>query len=266
MAHQGLNDKDFQIEMKNILTRLCPDLHYFAPFLLNEGIVNNPDRRTLKIGFISSHFTDHSIGRMLVEMITFMADQLTIDFSDSPSNRPDVLVYFLDGQFSQETQLTSAHDHITGTFEKFLGNRFIRLPLYNISYIQDRIAADQLDVLVFSDLGMDLSTYLLAFSRLAIYQVSYSSTSPYERSYSFDRWQVAWWGHPITSGLETIDYFFSIEDETSLPTSFAPTDVQYTEQLVRMDYVNSIPLLEVSHFCKICYVSHDFNTIFLFSP
>lgn len=225
MAHQGLNDKDFQIEMKNILTRLCPDLHYFAPFLLNEGIVNNPDRRTLKIGFISSHFTDHSIGRMLVEMITFMADQLTIDFSDSPSNRPDVLVYFLDGQFSQETQLTSAHDHITGTFEKFLGNRFIRLPLYNISYIQDRIAADQLDVLVFSDLGMDLSTYLLAFSRLAIYQ-------------------VAWWGHPITSGLETIDYFFSIEDETSLPTSFAPTDVQYTEQLVRMDYVNSIPLLE----------------------
>ena len=47
-----------------------------------------------------------------------------------------------------------------------------------------------LDVLLYTDLGMEGFTWSLAFSRLV-------------------RVQAAMWGHPITSGLETIDYFIS---------------------------------------------------------
>ena len=52
-------------------------------------------------------------------------------------------------------------------------------------------------------------------------------------------WQAAWWGHPITSGIESIDFFFSLEDE--LPAA----DSHYSEQLVRFDTVNSMNVLPV---------------------
>ena len=45
-----------------------------------------------------------------------------------------------------------------------------------------------LDVLVYPEIGMDENTWYLAMARLAPVQ-------------------VAWWGHPDTTGLETIDYF-----------------------------------------------------------
>lgn len=53
-----------------------------------------------------------------------------------------------------------------------------------------QIRADQLDVLVFPELGMNGKTFLLAAMRLAPVQ-------------------CAAWGHPVTSGLATVDTFFS---------------------------------------------------------
>jgi predicted O-linked N-acetylglucosamine transferase (SPINDLY family) len=67
-----------------------------------------------------------------------------------------------------------------------------------------------LDVLYYADLGMDPMTYTLALSRLAPVQ-------------------CCSWGHPVTSGLKTIDYFISaidLEPENS--------DGQYTEKLVKL--------------------------------
>lgn len=68
----------------------------------------------------------------------------------------------------------------------------------------------QLDVLIYPDIGMDPLTYFLAFSRLAPVQ-------------------CAWWGHPSTTGIDTVDYFLSCRD-------LEPDDAQqqYTEKLVAM--------------------------------
>jgi len=60
------------------------------------------------------------------------------------------------------------------------------------TFLGDRIAADHLDILVYPELGGDGRTLLLAALRLAPIQ-------------------CAGWGHPATTGLETIDYFFSSE-------------------------------------------------------
>ena len=43
------------------------------------------------------------------------------------------------------------------------------------------------------------------------------------------------WGHPITTGLSNIDYFFSLDTEDVN----AAWDV-YSEQLVRMEYMNTV--------------------------
>jgi protein O-GlcNAc transferase len=67
----------------------------------------------------------------------------------------------------------------------------------------------KLDVLVFLDVGMDPVTLALAASRVAPRQ-------------------AATWGHPVTTGLPTIDDFLSAESaETS------DSDAHYTERLIR---------------------------------
>ncbi|MDC8785894.1 tetratricopeptide repeat protein [Roseateles koreensis] len=74
----------------------------------------------------------------------------------------------------------------------------------------DRIAQDRQDVLYYPELGMDTVCYGLAQQRLAPLQ-------------------AAGWGHPITTGLATIDLFFSgqlIEPEDG--------QAHYREHLIRL--------------------------------
>ena len=63
---------------------------------------------------------------------------------------------------------------------------------------------------MYPDIGMEPFTYFLAFARLAPVQ-------------------CVTWGHPLTTGLDTIDWFLSGE---SLETEEA--DAHYTERLVRL--------------------------------
>jgi predicted O-linked N-acetylglucosamine transferase (SPINDLY family) len=74
----------------------------------------------------------------------------------------------------------------------------------------DRISRDRLHVLIFPEIGMDVTTVRLAALRLAPIQC----TS---------------WGHPDTSGLPTIDYYLSSD-------LMEPADAEdhYTEKLIRL--------------------------------
>ena len=73
-----------------------------------------------------------------------------------------------------------------------------------------RIRADRLHVLIYPEIGMDATATRLAALRLAPVQ-------------------CASWGHPITSGMPTIDYFLSSE-------RMEPEDgeAHYTERLIRL--------------------------------
>jgi predicted O-linked N-acetylglucosamine transferase (SPINDLY family) len=72
------------------------------------------------------------------------------------------------------------------------------------------IIGHQLDVLIYPEVGMDPLTAKLASLRLA-------------------HVQAAAWGHPITTGLPTMDYFLSAE-----ALEPAGADAHYTERLVRL--------------------------------
>jgi len=74
-----------------------------------------------------------------------------------------------------------------------------------------RIREDALDVLIYPELGMDPHSFLLAALRLAPVQ-------------------CAGWGHPVTSGLASIDYFLSSRDAE-------PADAvsHYRERLILLD-------------------------------
>jgi predicted O-linked N-acetylglucosamine transferase (SPINDLY family) len=88
-------------------------------------------------------------------------------------------------------------------------DRFVPLSVA-LEPARQAIASADLDVLFYTDLGMDPITYSLAFSRLAPIQ-------------------CVTWGHPVTSGIPAIDYFISselLEDDRA--------QSQYTERLVRL--------------------------------
>ncbi|MFI4941164.1 MAG: glycosyltransferase, partial [Burkholderiales bacterium] len=76
---------------------------------------------------------------------------------------------------------------------------------------QDAISAETLDVLFYPDIGMSQITHSLAYARLAPVQ-------------------AVSWGHPDTTGLDSIDYFVSA-------ASIEPEDAadHYTERLVRLN-------------------------------
>lgn len=183
LAHQGLNDMDIQSAMSEAFTQLCPELIYVAPRLmlhtatalshdpkshgqysLHRGEVpsSNSDNMIFRIGFISCNFFDHSIGRILIELIATMQ---TI---------PDLeITVFLTNQNVLSSDANSVDDQITQFFESTLGSRFVRLP-GTIQAIRDIVGGRQysLDTLIFADVGMEFASYALSHSRLAPIQVS----------------------------------------------------------------------------------------------
>ena len=86
---------------------------------------------------------------------------------------------------------------------------YVPLP-EELDTVRHAIESARLDVLVFADIGMDALTYFLAFWRLAPLQLTT-------------------WGHPVTSGIDTIDAYVSaaaLESEGS--------EDQYSEALWKL--------------------------------
>jgi predicted O-linked N-acetylglucosamine transferase (SPINDLY family) len=89
-------------------------------------------------------------------------------------------------------------------------DQFINLP-EDVAAANEQVAAAGLDVLVFPDVGLDPVATALAHSRLA-------------------RVQCSMWGHPVTTGIPTIDHFLSSK-------LFEPSDAaeHYAENLVQFE-------------------------------
>lgn len=90
----------------------------------------------------------------------------------------------------------------------------VTLPL-DLMLAREGIAERAFDVLLYADIGMEPFSYFLAFARLAPVQ-------------------CVTWGHPDTSGLESIDYYIS--NDLAEPENGQDS---YTEKLVRLAGVQS---------------------------
>jgi hypothetical protein len=90
--------------------------------------------------------------------------------------------------------------------------RTVVLP-YKMADARQMIADAVMDVLFYTDIGLDTLTYFLSFARLAPVQ-------------------MMTWGHPITTGHRHMDYFVS--SEVLEP---AEGDDEYTEAVVRLPHL-----------------------------
>ncbi len=176
-AYQGENDRELQSNLAKI---------FQGPQAVQPGARRAPRARP-RIGFISAYFRDHTIGRLNIGRIRELSRE-----------RFEVAVF----------TTTHAHDPIAQEFES-AADIFVRLPR-GVAAARAAVVEQDLDLLLFTDVGMDALTYTLAFSRMAPVQ-------------------VASWGHPVTTGSPQIDWFVSSE---LLEVDGA--DAHYTERLARL--------------------------------
>lgn len=173
-------------ELHRLFHRACsaadPTLDWTAPHCRQPRRPGRP-----RVGFVSwfvaEKFSEHTITSLFRGLIR--------DFG---------------GDAIDSVVFTFEDDGAPATWE---GKRRVALPR-DLLTAQQAIAAEELDVLIYLDLGMDNFTLFLAHARLA-------------------RCQALLWGHPDTTGLDSMDVFLS-------PACMEPEDgdSHYTERLVRL--------------------------------
>lgn len=162
LAYHGLNDLDLQIKVAKYYELVCPSLLYAAPHCIKP---ESAPQKKIRVGFFSKFLFNHSVSLCFSKIIeTLSANE----------------------QF--EVNLISSKPVDEKVYAGFVGN-CIHLP-FHLAQAREMLAALELDILIYLDIGMEPLSYFLAFSRLA-------------------RVQCVWAGHPVTTGIANIDYFLS---------------------------------------------------------
>jgi len=197
-----------------LLRKICPWINYYSPILAEKILkrdLNKPLQCTQpqlyikkKICFISDSFTtDTSVLRDRICIIGKL-DRTKYD------------VYF--ASFYPYESI-SKNSIIAKVFMEKIKDNYIYLGnnLDTTRSILDTarsiLETYRFDFIVYPDIGMKLLPTLLAYSRIALVQITT-------------------WGHSETSGIDTIDYFVSSEYfENTHSTLYQPQD-NYTEKLI----------------------------------
>lgn len=185
LAYQGRDDRALQAQYARLVHRAVAA---GAPEWRDAVAKSSPSGRRVRIGFASAFLHVGTVGRYFRSWIT-----------ELPRERFEVFIYHLwPGMDEVATEIHARAD----TFRSFGGGDA------RPSSVAPAIRSDHLDLLVYPELGMDVTSFALAALRLAPRQLSA-------------------WGHPITTGHPTIDAFISCE-------AMEPADAagQYAERLV----------------------------------
>jgi protein O-GlcNAc transferase len=187
LAYQGENDRSLQARYAALAARALDsiDRTWREPMP-----VRSTAGQRIRIGFVSALLRDSTVGRYFTRWLT------DLDRGDF-----DVRLYSLSGGIDDVSSALAARAdrvHVFGGGDA--------LP----STLAPLIRSEEVDVLVYPELGMDQATFALASMRLAPRQ-------------------FAAWGHPVTTGHATIDGYLSC-------AAMEPTDgdLHYTEKLIRL--------------------------------
>jgi protein O-GlcNAc transferase len=184
LAYHGENDRDLQMAAARLFLKAIPRLEFTAAHC--RGAQRRPGK--IRIGFISRFFATHSIFSTSIGLIEKLSRE-----------RFEVVAL----------RISPSRDDSATARVRAAADRTIDLDP-DIYRARDEIAALELDILFYQDIGMEPISYFLAFARLAPVQcVSF--------------------GHPNTTGIPTMDYFISND-------LFEPPEAQahYSETLVQL--------------------------------
>lgn len=161
LAYQGQNDRELMSQIGQIWSGFLARQDKFVHCHHTPG-----QQRRIQVAFVSSHFYGHSVSLCFAELIKQLAREP--DF--------DVTCIHLRAHSDDHTRDLKAQVQ-----------RFIQIT--GPVSVQELLNL-KLDVLIYTDIGMDYQAYQLALHRLAPIQCVLP-------------------GHPVTSGLPQIDYYLS---------------------------------------------------------
>ncbi|MCC7166464.1 MAG: tetratricopeptide repeat protein [Rhodospirillales bacterium] len=162
LAYHGQSNRALQEKLARFHRAACPDLSFTAPHCLGRP---RPGKR-IRIGFVSRHLRAHTMGKLNQPLIAGL-----------DRTRFETVVFQLGAMDGVAQAIAHSADravHLAGP----------------LASLRDTIAQAELDLLYYPDIGMEPTTYFLAFARLAPVQL------------------VAC-GHPDTTGIDTLDGFIS---------------------------------------------------------
>jgi len=163
LAYQGRDDRELQSRFGDFVASVVEPR--FPP-----GIppVPRAARPKIRVGFCSHFFFNCTAGRYFMSWITRL-----------DKTRFEPYVYYTNEWVGDDTRTIAA-----------AAAKFRHLPSRSFDLVARHILDDELDILVYPELGMHGQTFAMAAWRLAPVQ-------------------VAGWGHPVTTGQRNIDYFVS---------------------------------------------------------
>ncbi|PIQ23983.1 hypothetical protein COW36_05545 [bacterium (Candidatus Blackallbacteria) CG17_big_fil_post_rev_8_21_14_2_50_48_46] len=181
LAYQGQND----LEIMQRLARLIqPHVPALSP--LQE---KRPREKNLRVGWVSRYFHTHSVAQCFLPVLNNFPKGTVHLLFQVPGSRQDLM---------------------PGRFQAAIA---AVLPLSEVlAQAQEQIQAQELDILIYTDLGMEPFGFLLAQNRLAPLQYLLP-------------------GHPVTSGLKSLDGFIS-----SRVLEGPDAQQHYQEPLVLLDH------------------------------
>jgi protein O-GlcNAc transferase len=188
LSYQGYNDLSLQEKYGCFVHKI---MNYGIKDSENIlSIRNKNDSKRIKIGYASYCFFGHTVCKLFQGWIKYANVE---EF--------EIFVY----------HFGETYDSYTRNIESYC-EHFYHLPFrFDDAYKQ--ILKDQLDILIYPEIGMDNKTIKLAALKLAPVQCMA-------------------WGHPVTSGLPNIDYFLSSE----LMEPENATD-HYSEKLIKLPHI-----------------------------
>ncbi len=197
LAYQGQNDLGLQQDYARLLQRLIGQAR---PDLLAPAKRRKSRDRRIRVGFVSGFLYECTVGHYFRNWVEGLDPKRFERFVISNGTRSD--------------QLTSA---INASSEHFLTLR------QNTSDMAQAIREQNLDILIYPEIGMHSANYLLANMRLAPIQ-------------------CAGWGHPVTTGSSNVDYFLTCGD-------MEPPDAaqHYCEQLIPLPGIGTRYALPPQH-------------------
>lgn len=202
LSHQGENDKEIMEVLSSLYdSAIVPINIPQPPEPSNNG--------KIRIAFVSTLIYDHSIGKMMIQVMRSLSS--TFEIIAIGTNYP----YY---NSNDGLGIPESDDAVISHALNYV-SKSSPLPS-NLNDAVVTLSRVKPDIIFYPDIGMSPLTYFLARIRLAPIQ-------------------SVWWGHPITTGLEEIDFFFGLDYELE--------DVrgQYSEQIVRFEYINTAPFASV---------------------
>jgi len=165
---------------------LCPSLRFRAPHIDRR----RPEGAPVRLGFFTAHVHDHPVAHCFADLVKALA------------NDPNFQVFLISYQDLPEGDVHKPYENFSGQFVKIAKGH---------AAARQSMAALELDVLAYQDIGMDDVSYFLGYARLA-------------------RVQCVMGGHPVTTGLPEMDIYLS-----SALGEPEGAQTHYSERLLAMD-------------------------------